>query len=92
MSGLFPPIEPYDSGMLDVGDGHRVYWECCGNPAGKPALFLHGGPGSGARQVNGASLIPNSTVSCCSISAGVAAAFRWRANPTPTSAPTPQRT
>jgi proline iminopeptidase len=47
MSGLFPPIEPYDSGTLDVGDGHRVYWECCGNPAGKPALFLHGGPGSG---------------------------------------------
>jgi len=33
--------------MLDVGDGHRVYWECCGNPDGKPALFLHGGPGSG---------------------------------------------
>ena len=43
----FPEIEPYDSGMLDVGDGHQVYWECCGNPAGKPALYLHGGPGSG---------------------------------------------
>ena len=43
----FPAIEPYDSGLLDVGDGHRVYWECCGNPAGKPALYLHGGPGSG---------------------------------------------
>lgn len=47
MSGLFPPIEPYDSGMLDAGAGHHVYWECCGNPAGRPALFLHGGPGSG---------------------------------------------
>jgi proline iminopeptidase len=47
MSGQFPPIEPYDRGMLDVGAGHQVYWECCGNPAGKPALFLHGGPGSG---------------------------------------------
>jgi proline iminopeptidase len=47
MSGQFPPIEPYDNGMLDVGDGHQIYWECCGNPAGKPALFLHGGPGSG---------------------------------------------
>jgi proline iminopeptidase len=47
MSGQFPPIEPYDSGMLDGGDGHQVYWECCGNRAGKPALFLHGGPGSG---------------------------------------------
>ena len=44
---IFPAIEPYDSGMLDVGDGHQVYWECCGNPAGKPALYLHGGPGSG---------------------------------------------
>jgi proline iminopeptidase len=33
--------------MLDVGNGHQVYWECCGNPAGKPALYLHGGPGSG---------------------------------------------
>jgi proline iminopeptidase len=43
----FPPIEPYDHGMLDVGDGHRVYWEVCGNPDGKPALVLHGGPGSG---------------------------------------------
>ncbi len=47
MPGQFPPIEPYDSGMLDVGDGHQVYWECSGNPAGEPALFLHGGPGSG---------------------------------------------
>jgi proline iminopeptidase len=47
MAGRFPAIEPYDSGMLDVGDGHQVYWECCGNPAGKPALYLHGGPGSG---------------------------------------------
>lgn len=47
MADLFPPIEPYDSGQLDVGDGHRVHWEACGNPTGKPALVLHGGPGSG---------------------------------------------
>jgi proline iminopeptidase len=47
MADLHPSIEPYDAGMLDVGDGHRVYWETCGNPAGKPALVLHGGPGSG---------------------------------------------
>jgi len=47
MRGQFPAIEPYDSGLLDVGDGQQVYWECCGNPAGKPALYLHGGPGSG---------------------------------------------
>ncbi|GAA4726398.1 prolyl aminopeptidase [Phytohabitans rumicis] len=39
--------EPYDSGMLDVGDGNLVYWETCGNPDGKPAVVLHGGPGSG---------------------------------------------
>ena len=43
----FPQVEPYESGMLDVGDGHQIYWEVCGNPNGKPALFLHGGPGSG---------------------------------------------
>ena len=45
---LYPAIEPYDSGMLDVGDGHRLYWELSGNPAGKPVVFLHGGPGGGS--------------------------------------------
>lgn len=44
---LYPETEPYDHGMLDVGDGNHVYWEVCGNPDGKPALMLHGGPGSG---------------------------------------------
>ena len=44
---LYPPIEPYASGMLDVGQGHTIYWERCGTPGGKPAVFLHGGPGSG---------------------------------------------
>jgi proline iminopeptidase len=43
----YPPIEPYASGLLDVGDGHRLYWETVGNPAGTPALWLHGGPGTG---------------------------------------------
>lgn len=47
MSAYYPPIEPYDSGLLDVGDGQRLYWEVCGNPAGKSAVVLHGGPGSG---------------------------------------------
>lgn len=47
MQDIFPAIDPYDSGMLDVGDGHLVYWECCGNPEGTPAIYLHGGPGSG---------------------------------------------
>jgi proline iminopeptidase len=43
----YPDIEPYDCGMLEVGDGNRIYWEACGNPNGKPAVVLHGGPGSG---------------------------------------------
>jgi proline iminopeptidase len=47
MRQQFPAIDPFDSGLLDVGDGQQVYWECCGNPAGRPALYLHGGPGSG---------------------------------------------
>ncbi len=42
---LYPPIDPYESGHLDVGDGHSLYWELCGNPDGKPVVFLHGGPG-----------------------------------------------
>jgi proline iminopeptidase len=47
MPRLYPEIEPYDQGLLDVGDGNLVYWEVCGNPRGKPAVVLHGGPGSG---------------------------------------------
>ncbi|WP_436494107.1 prolyl aminopeptidase [Actinokineospora sp. HUAS TT18] len=47
MDVLYPAIEPHDSGMLDVGDGHHVYWEVSGNPAGKPVVVLHGGPGAG---------------------------------------------
>ncbi len=44
---LYPPIEPFETGMLDTGEGHQIYWELCGNPKGKPAVFLHGGPGAG---------------------------------------------
>ena len=47
MAELYPPIEPYENGMLDVGDGNQVYWESCGNPSGKPAVMVHGGPGQG---------------------------------------------
>ena len=47
MKPLYPEIEPYEHGMLDVGDGNLVYWEACGNPSGKPVVVLHGGPGSG---------------------------------------------
>ena len=44
---LYPPIEPYRTGHLQVSDLHRVYFEECGNPHGKPAIFVHGGPGGG---------------------------------------------
>jgi proline iminopeptidase len=44
---LYPEIEPYESGMLDVGDGHSLYWERVGTPGAKSAVFLHGGPGGG---------------------------------------------
>ena len=44
---LYPEIEPYEKGMLDVGDGHKLYYDVSGNPHGVPALFLHGGPGAG---------------------------------------------
>jgi len=44
---LFPPVEPFDQRMQDVGDGHRIYVEQCGNPEGVPVVVLHGGPGGG---------------------------------------------
>ena len=47
MRARYPEIEPYERGMLDVGDGNRAYWETSGNPAGKAAVVFHGGPGSG---------------------------------------------
>jgi len=47
MTPLYPAINPYDQGLLAVGDDNFLYWECCGNPQGKPAVVLHGGPGSG---------------------------------------------
>src|SRR5579862_3278836 len=45
--GLYPPIKPYRTGLLRVSDVHELYFEECGNPDGKPAVFLHGGPGGG---------------------------------------------
>ena len=48
MVDLYPPTSPYDTGFLDTGDGNRVYYEQLGNPDGKPALTVHGGPGAGA--------------------------------------------
>ena len=47
MRTLYPDIEPFDSGFLDVDSRHRMYYEQCGNPQGKPVVILHGGPGAG---------------------------------------------
>jgi len=49
---LFPPIEPYASGMLDLDAPHRMYYEQSGNPRGVPVVFLHGGPGAGSSAVH----------------------------------------
>lgn len=48
----YPAIEPYASGLLDVGDGHQIYWERVGTPGAKPAVFLHGGPGGGCNELH----------------------------------------
>lgn len=47
MRTLYPGIEPNRSGKLAVGDGHEIHWEECGEPGGRPVVFLHGGPGAG---------------------------------------------
>ena len=47
---FFPSIEPFETGMLDVGDPHELYWEQCGNPNGDPVIFLHGGHQTGSTQ------------------------------------------
>lgn len=44
---FYPPLEPFESGYLQVSERHQIYYEVCGNPQGQPALFLHGGPGGG---------------------------------------------
>lgn len=48
MEDLYPEIEPFATGHLEVGDGHEIYYEQSGNPEGKPAVYLHGGPGAGS--------------------------------------------
>ena len=55
MADPYPPTESYEHGLLDVGDDNRVYWETRGNPHGKPAAIVHGGPGSGLEGSTGAS-------------------------------------
>lgn len=47
---LYPEIKPYKKGFLSVGSGHKLYYEECGNPNGKPILYIHGGPGAGCSE------------------------------------------
>ena len=47
---FFPAIEPFETGILEVDEPHRLYYEQCGNPEGDPVLFLHGGPGAGCSE------------------------------------------
>lgn len=56
---VYPVSEPHDQGMLDVGDGNLVYWEVRGDPSGKPAVIVHGGPGSGLVGSTGRSFDPS---------------------------------
>jgi len=55
---LYPATRPCAQGMLDVGDGNQVHWEACGNPDGKPAVIVHGGPGSGCQPGQGRTFDP----------------------------------
>jgi hypothetical protein len=71
-----PPIEPHETGMLDVGEGNLVYWEVCGNPEGKPALVVHGEPGQDVGPVGAGTSIRTGTGSSCSTSVAVAGAHR----------------
>ena len=59
MKTKYPAIEPYRTGYLDVGSGHSVYWEESGNPNGIPAVFFHGGPGSGTEASHRCYFDPN---------------------------------
>jgi len=49
---VYPPIEPYRRGWLEVGDGHQLYWDESGNPSGVPAVVLHGGPGGSSTEMS----------------------------------------
>lgn len=68
-ASFYPEIEPYNTGKLRVAITHNIYFEECGNPEGKPVVFLHGGPGEASRLSTGAFLILLSTALYFSISA-----------------------
>ena len=90
--GLYPDIEPYRTGMLDVGDGHSLYWELVGNAARQAGgLSCMAGPAPAAPPSTGGCSTPRATMSCCSTSAAAAARSRmpaWRPTPPGISSPT----
>src|SRR5437870_8100230 len=81
MNRLYPEIEPYDQGILDVSDGNHIYWEVCGSPTGKPAVMFHGGPGSGCVAGWRRYLNRPHTAPCCLTSGAAAGAPPTRAIP-----------
>ena len=86
-SGGSYEIEAYRSGWLRVSSEHEIYYEECGNPNGKPVVFLHGGPGGGTDAEHAPLLrSARATASCCSTSAAAAAA-RPHAEPRATTPP-----
>lgn len=92
MGELHPPVEPYEKGMLDVGDGNVVYWEVCGNPDGKPALVVHGGPGSGCGPAARRYFDPERYRVVLFDQRGCGRSTPTRANPRPTCDTTPPST
>ena len=68
---LYPAIKPYDTGFMVAGE-HSIYYEQCGNPNGKPAVFLHGGPGGGGSELSEDSLIRRLIELLCLIKEDVA--------------------
>ncbi len=69
---LYPEIEPFDSGFLQVSPLHTLYYEQSGNPDGKPVVFLHGGPVAAPTPTAAGFLTPPFTALCCSISVDAA--------------------
>ena len=81
----YPPIDPFDEGMLPVGDRHTVNWCVSGNPDGKPVVILHGGPGSGHSLAPAGCTTRPATASCSSTSATAVGARRRRRSRSSTS-------
>jgi carboxypeptidase C (cathepsin A) len=89
MAERYPEIEPYEHGVLDAGDGQHLYWEICGNPNGKPAVVLHGGPGTGSTLGFAVTTIPRRIGSSSSTSAAQDEACPTPLTPQSTCRPTP---